>query len=297
MADASEREKPRRFGGYEVLRQIGRSGGAFVYRARQVSVDRLVTLTILPRQEAEKPAYRQRFERQVAAASKLRHPNVLSAIDAGSIAGHQYIVSEHVGGRRLSEALEAKEWFGIRRAVHIALGLARALEHVDSVGMLHRNLTPQTVILGDADVVKLRGFSFSRPHRNAASETWFDVDDDVTAYRAPDWVNEKTVDVRADLYSLGCILFHMLTGRAPYGGGNAATVLERHVKSPIPDPRVLRKDIPEDLAAVVERLLAKDREERYPDAGALVADLEAIEAGESIAAPPKLRTRRLFRRR
>lgn len=298
MSDAKAPEKPRRFGKYEVLRQIGRSGGAFVYRARQVSVDRLVTLTILPRQEAEKPAYRQRFERQVAAASKLRHPNVLSAIDAGSIAGHQYIVAEYIGGRRLSDALEANEWFGLRRAVHIALCVARALEHVDSVGLLHRNLTPQHVILGDGDMVKLRGFSFARPHRKASSETWFEVDDREVCYKAPDWVSQKVLDVRADLYSLGCILFHMLTGRPPYSGGPAAAVLERHVKSPVPDPRTLRKDVSEDLAFVVQRLLAKDREERHPDATALVADLEAIAAGDKVAMQaPKLKRRRLFRRR
>lgn len=297
MAKDGPPKKPKRFGKYEVLRQIGRSGGAFVYRARQVSVDRLVTLTILPRQEAEKPAYRTRFERQVAAASKLRHPNVLSAIDAGSISGHQYIVAEYVGGRRLSDALEANEWFGIRRTVHIALCLARALEHVDSVGILHRNLTPHHVILGDGGMVKLRGFSFARPHRKSTSETWFEPDDYAVAYKAPDWVNEKTLDIRADLYSLGCVLHHLLTGRPPYGSGNAATILERHVKSPIPDPRVLRKDVPDDLAEVLQRLLAKDRDERYADASQLVADLEAIEKGERVPARPQLKRRRLFRRR
>ncbi len=297
MVDAEGTEQPKRFGNYEVLRQMGRSGGALVYRARQVSVDRLVTLTILPRKEAEKPAYRQRFERQVAAASKLRHPNILSAIDAGSIAGHQYIVAEYVGGRRLSSALDEGEWFGVRRSIQIALAVARALEHIDSVGILHRNLTPQHVILGDAGMVKLRGFSFARPHRKPASETWFEPDDYATSYKSPDWVNEKTLDIRADLYSLGCILFQMLTGRPPYVGGNAATLLERHVKSPVPDLRSLRDDVSEDLESVVVRLLAKDREERHASPAELATDLEITLDGGKVPRPPKLRRRRLFRRR
>ena len=296
MSDVDPAEKPKQFGGYEVLRQMGRTGGAFIYRARQVSVDRVVTLTILPRQEADKPAYRLRFERQVAAASKLRHPNILSAIDAGSIAGHQYIVAEYVGGRRLSDALEAKEWFGVRRTLHIATSLARALEHVDSVGLLHRNLTPQHIILADPDIVKLRGFSFARPQRKTSGETWFEPDDEAIGYKAPDWVSQKTLDIRADMYSLGCVVFHMLVGRPPFGSGNAATILERHVQAPIPDPRTLRKDTPEGLVTIVQRLLAKDREERYATPSELVADLEAVAAGEKVE-PPKLKRRRLFRRR
>jgi len=288
--------KIQRFGNYEVLRFLGEVGGARVYRAHQVSVDRLVTLTILPRQQMEKVAFRTRFERQVAAASKLRHPNILSAIDAGSVGGHQYLVSECVGGRRLSEALADGEWFGVRRAVAVALAIARALEHVDSVGMLHRNLSPQCVLLGDAGIVKLRGFSFSRPQRQAASETWFDPDDYTVLYKAPDWVTHKTLDIRADLYSLGCVLYEMLTGRPPYRGGTAASILERHVKQAVPDPSALRSDVTPDLKVVIERLLAKNRDDRYATPTEVVYDLDAIEQDKPIAAPKKSKRRRLFGR-
>ncbi len=287
----------KRFGSYEVVRFLGEAGGARVYRARQVSVDRFVTLTILPRQQMEKIAYRTRFERQVAAASKLRHPNILSAIDAGSVGGHQYLVSESVDGQRLSVALAAGEWFGVHRAVRIALAMARALEHVDSVGMLHRNLTPQCVLLGDAGMVKLRGFSFSRPHREGASETWFEPDDYGVQYKAPDWVTHKTLDIRADLYSLGCVLYELLTGRPPFRGGTSASILERHVKQPPPDPSTLRSDVTPDLQAVVMRLLAKDRDERYATATEVVTDLDAIEQEKPIVKPKKSKRRRLFGRK
>jgi len=297
MTDEGAPGQIKRFGNYDVLRFLGEVGGARVYRARQVSVDRLVTLTILPRGQMEKIAYRTRFERQVAAASKLRHPNILSAIDAGSVGGHQYLVAEWVGGRRLAVALAEGEWFGVRRAVRIALAMARALEHVDSVGMLHRNLTPQCVLLGDAGVVKLRGFSFSRPHRETASETWFEPDDYTVLYKAPDWVTHKTLDIRADMYSLGCVLYEVLTGRAPYRGGTAASILERHVQAAVPDPSALRSDVTPDLKAVITRLLAKSRDDRHATATELVADLDAIDQGKPIATPKTSGRRRLFGRR
>jgi serine/threonine-protein kinase len=288
----------KQFGKYEVLRFLGEAGGARVYRARQVSVDRMVTLTILPRQQMDKIAFRTRFERQVAAASKLRHPNILSAIDAGSIGGHQYLVAEWIGGRRLSDALSDGEWIGYKRAVRLALALARALEHLHSVGMLHRNLTPQCVLLGDAGVVKLRGFSFSRPQRENVSETWFDPDDYTVLYKAPDWVTHRTLDIRADLYSLGCVLYEMLTGRPPFRGGTSAQILERHVRQPIPDAAALRKDVTPDLQAVLTRLLEKDRDDRYATPAEVVADLDAIEQDKPIAVPPtKKKKRRLFGRR
>jgi len=297
MGDDDGSEQIKRFGNYEVLRFLGEAGGARVYRARQVSVDRFVTLTILPRQQMGKIAYRTRFERQIAAASKLRHPNILSAIDAGSIGGHQYLVAEHVDGRRLSAALAEGEWFGVHRAVRIALAIARALEHLEAVGMLHRNLTPQCVLLGEEGIVKLRGFSFSRPQRPAASETWFEPDDYTVQYKAPDWVTHKTLDIRADLYSLGCVLYTLLTGRPPFRGGTAASILERHVKQAVPDPSTLRSDVSPDLRDVVMRLLAKDRDERYATPAEVVADLDAIEQEKPIAAPRRNKRRRLFGRR
>ncbi len=287
----------RPFGAYEIVSLIGRSGGARVYRARQTNLRRLVTLTILPRQEADKPAYRTRFDRQVKAAGQLRHPNILSAIDAGTLDGHRFIVSEHVGGRRLSAMLAEDEWISVRRAVVITLGIARALSHMDSIGMLHRNLTPRAILIGEAGVPKLRGFSFSRSRRPSSSETWFDADDYAAHYKAPDAVAHTTLDVRADIYSLGCVLFHMLTGRPPFPASNAAVALERHVNDPLPDTRALRKDLPPDVETVLENILEKDRERRYQTPDELVADLEAIEAQRPVPKRPMLRRGPLRRRR
>lgn len=275
----------RRFGGYEIQAHLGRLGGADLYRAKQLNLGRPVTLTVLPPEEGAKPALRLRFERQAAAASKLRHPNIVSALDAGTIAGHAYIVSEHVGGRRLSDVLAAGEWIGTRRAVSIALGIARALAHTESVGLLHRHVTPECILLGEAGIPKLRGFSFSRPYRDTSGETWFDPDDEATLYTAPDGLDQKTLDVRADIYALGCVFFHMLAGRPPYRGGTAAATLESHAKSPLPDIHEFRKDLDPSIGHVLAKALEKQRDKRYPTPAAMVADLEAIEAGRPVDPP------------
>jgi serine/threonine-protein kinase len=275
----------RRFGGYEIQEHFGRLGGADLYRAKQLNLGRLVTLTVLPPEEGAKAALRLRFERQATAASKLSHPNIVSALDAGTIAGHAYIVSEHVGGRRLSDLLDAGEWIGTRRAVSIALGMARALAHMDAAGMLHRHVTPECILLGEAGIPKLRGFSFSRPHRDTSGETWFDPDDQATVYAAPDGLDQKTLDVRADIYSLGCVLFHMLAGHPPFRGSTAASILELHAKAPVPDIHTLREGLDPSIGYVIAKALEKQRDRRYPTPAAMLADLEAIEAGRPVDPP------------
>ncbi len=300
MGDEKEPAVQRRFGNYRVLALLGQVGGTRIYRAHQETVDRLVTLKVLPRQESEKPAFRMRFERQLAAASKLRHPNILSALDAGSIAGHQYIAFEHVGGVRLAAMLEEGEWFSVRRATTIALGLARALEHVEAAGMLHRSVNPRCILMDRSGIPKLRGFSFARPRRERAGETHFDLDDSTAHYgahyRSPDSIAHDQLDARADIYSLGCILYEMLTGRPPFAETSAVVILERHANAPVPDPRELCKDLTDSLANVLAKALQKDREKRYATPSEMVADLEAVLAGRDVSPPPKARKWRRKRR-
>jgi serine/threonine-protein kinase len=280
---------PKRFGTYELLELMGRSGGALVYRARQLTVARLVTITVLPKKEAAKPALLIRFQRQVAAASKLRHPNILSAIDAGAIGGNQFIVAEHVQGRRLATALDANEYFPTRVCTSVALDIARALEHLEQVGFLHRNLTPRSILLADTGEAKLRGFSMARERRPSGSETWFDRDAYSQQYKAPDLMSDEPIDIRADIYSLGCVLFHMLAGRPPFPGSNAPVVVERHAIEELPDIHQFRERVPEGLGHVLAKALVKERERRYENPSLLVADLEAVTKDrpvEPLKSPP-----------
>lgn len=281
---------PRLFGPYKLLEQIDRLGGATIYLARQTSVDRLVTLTVLPAHEAEKAGHRQRFERQIAAASRLGHPNVVRAIDAGSIDGFQYIAAEYAGGERLSEPLARREWFPTRRCISITLDIARALEHLQSRRILHRSVNPQAIVLADSGVAKLRGFSLSRLMEGDGSETWFDIDAYAARYMAPEAARaQRRIDGRADIYSLGCVAYHLVTGAPPFPGTHALEIQRKHQEDEVPDPRARREGLPEAFSAVLDTCLQKAREDRYRTAAEMVQALQQV-AEQKLAAPPPKRT-------
>jgi len=275
-------------GKYRLLERIDRAGGAEIYLARQTTVDRLVTLTIFPRHHAGRAAFKRRFERQIAAACKLAHPNVVRAIDAGTFDGHQYIAAEYAGGRRLSEALDAQEWFPIRRCIGIGLDIARALAHLSEHRIVHRSVSPRTIVLAESGVAKLRGFSLSKVMEGDASETWFDFDVCEARYTSPESARGvERVDARADLYSLGCVLHHLVTGRPPFSGLQSREVLASQVHDLPPDMRTSRSDLPEEFRLVIAKCLRKDRDLRYQTAAELVADLEALQQTAKPADEPR----------
>jgi len=275
----SDAKGPRVFGGYEVLDLVERRPGTQVYRARQLTLGRIVLLSVLPPRAAEKPLYRQRFEREVAVASRLRHDNVISIIDAGKLGAVRFYVTEWVEGRSLEQALEAGQGFGPERVVEIGLDLAKALQHLESQGLIHRAVSPRAIFLADVGPAKLGGFQEAKLHQAGGAETWTEVDSAAAHYMAPDHVREKGVDIRADLYSLGCVLYRLVTGRPPFVGGNAVVILDRHVNMHPRDPRQRREGLPDGLVEVLDRCLRKQREHRYPGAAPLVRDLELLRQG------------------
>jgi len=285
---------PTTFGGYRILEMIEKDGGARLFLARQASVDRLVTLTVLPEPHGEKAAFRKRWDRQVEAASRLSHPNVVCAVDAGSVRGHRFIASEYAGGRRLSEALVRREWFPIRRCVGIASDIANALTHLESRRVIHRGVTPRAIVLAESGAAKLRGFSLSKLNEGEASQTWFDVDVYAARYMSPEIAQSaRIVDTRADIYSFGCVLYHVIAGQPPFPGKYAPDVIQKQIAELPPDPRELREDLGEDLHGVLMKCLRKDPALRYRTAAELVADLKAIQKGNPTgpAARPRQRTR------
>jgi serine/threonine protein kinase len=271
---------PFPFGDYDVLELIETIGGAGTYRARQRALDRLVTLTILPPEEGRKVAHKTRFDRQFLAATRLQHPNVVAAIDAGTRDGHRYIVSEYAGGHRLSDALDEGQWFPLRRCVAIALDIANALVHLESHRIVHRGLSPRAIVLAESGVAKLRGFSLSKEEAQNPNETWFDLDVHAARYTAPEIVQlARHIDGRADIYSLGCVLYHLVAGRPPFDGTDASSVLMKHVNEEIPDPRSRRQDLPDGLSEVLAGCLQRDRDLRVASPRRLVEDLKALQAG------------------
>ena len=273
----------RVLGGYELLERTSVADGVITFRARQVSLGRVVTMKVLPAASAAKPALRARFDRQVAAASRLRHDNIVSALDAGTAAGCLYVVFEELEGHSLVDAFARGTEFTTVQAIAIGLDIARALDHVATNHLIHRNVVPASILLTDHGHAKLAGFSAAKVRSTAGHETWFEHDAPTARYTAPEYVDgKKGIDIRADIYSLGCILFHLATGRPPFDKGSAPEILARHVKEAPPDPRTLRDGLPDGLVRVLDRALRKERSDRYQAPGEMVRDLELVRTGRPV---------------
>ncbi len=274
----------RKFGGYEVLDLVVREKGVERYRARQTSLARLVDLTVLSPESARRPASALRFERIQSVTVRLRHENVIAAIDAGDHLGWRYFVTEHVEGTTLADALARKETFTPARILEIGHGVARAVAYLDEVGVVHRDVAPHTIVAAPGLPVKLTGFLTAKATSRETSETWFDTETVDAAYISPERIRgDRGVDAKSDLYSLGCVLYRLVAGRPPFHGAPAAAILDAHRFRRPRDPRTIVPDLSPGLVRVLDRCLRKDPATRYDSPSQLAADLHALRAG---AAPP-----------
>jgi serine/threonine-protein kinase len=275
--------KSRAFAGYELVSRVSAHGGTATYKALQVALGRPVLVTVLPADAARQSAHRSHFERQVEITSRLRHENVISAIDAGTFKGCRYFVTEYVDGRSLAEELKRGP-LDVPMAVAVARDVAKALCYLDTVKLVHRNIEPESILLTDHGPAKLSGFTIAKDKTPNGSETWIEHDLGSALYLAPEFLRgDRGLDGRSDIYSLGCVLYHMLTGLAPFDATNAAVVLEAHAIRTPTDPRELRKDVPTPLVEIVDRCLRKRREHRYAKADDLVRDLDLFRANLPLA--------------
>lgn len=289
MTSDTDPRKARRFAGYDLLARVSTHHGISTFKAVQVAIGRTVLVTVLPPDAGRIPAQRERFHRHQTVASRLHHANVISTIDAGTHKGCRYFVTEHVDGHPLAKELEENGRFDVMRAAAVARDVASALAFLDAEGIVHRNVSPSNILITDAGVVKLVGFALAKERRpgTPGAETWIDHGAGVALYMAPEWLRgEKGLDARADIYSLGCVLYDMLTGLPPFHATSNAVVLEAHAKYPPTDPRELRDDLPAPLVDVLDRCLRKRREHRYAKADDLAKDLEAVRAGQPISRMP-----------
>jgi eukaryotic-like serine/threonine-protein kinase len=273
---------PRVLGGYELIERIGQSrdAGTLTFRARQTSLGRTVRVVVLPPQSVAKPNFRTRFERRVAVASRLRHDNVVSAIDAGAAGGCLYVVFEDVHGRTLADALAGAKPLPLEQVLEIGIAIARGLDHVAAQGLVHRNVVPGSILLPEHGPPKLAGLGTAKVRVAGGAETWMDRDLDAASFAAPELVKgQRGVDVRADVYGLGCVLYHAATGCRVFAGGSAATVLARHGSEAPADPRSHVPSLPEAFVRVLDRCLRKLPRERYQKPAELAADLETVKAG------------------
>jgi eukaryotic-like serine/threonine-protein kinase len=260
---------------YEVEEQVGTGGMANVFRAHDTVLERPVALKILHEHFSSDPEYVERFRREARAIAQLSHPNIVTVIDRGEFAGRQYIVFEHVPGENLKELVEREGPLDVDEALELTAQVARGLVFAHEHGIVHRDVKPQNVLLDPEGTAKVTDFGIARSLDPQDGLTQTGSLLGTSDYLSPEQASGQPVDERSDQYSLGVLLYEVLTGSVPFPGETFMAVAMRHLRDPVPSARALRPDIPERVDAIVARALAKRPGDRFPTTAAMLAEIEA----------------------
>ena len=270
---ATERPAPvvlKQLRDYQLLEVLGHGGMGAVYRAIHVHLERIVAVKVLPPDRTRDPHAIARFRREMRAVGKLHHPNIVVAHDAGEADGTHFLVMELVDGADASRLVHAIGPLPVANAAEIVRQAAAGLQHAHEHGLVHRDIKPSNLIVTRAGEVKVLdlGLALLAGPQAAGDELTGESQMMGTAdYMAPEQTgNSHGVDIRADIYSLGCTFYKLLTGTAPFSGPGCTSAIQKmmaHVGTPAPDVRALRPDVPADLAAIVAKMLAKQPADRY----------------------------------
>jgi serine/threonine protein kinase len=290
---------------YSLVELLGSGGMAEVYLARDKILDRDVALKILDTRYAEDEEFVERFRREARSAASLSHPNIVSIYDQGrSEDGAYYMAMEYVPQGTLKERVRRGGALGPTAAVGVALQMADALQAAHERGVIHRDIKPQNVLVTDRGDIKITDFGIAMA-AVASALTSTDHVLGTAGYMSPEQAKGEPVGPQSDLYSLGVVLYEMLTGNLPYDAGSALALAIKHVYELPPSPKEVNPEVPEALDTLTTKLLAKNPEDRYPSAAALANDLERIRSGlpletgqkktKAVTTPPYLqeRTRRM----
>jgi serine/threonine protein kinase len=249
-----------------------------VYKANQRSMARNVALKILSPKYASKPRFVEQFIREARAAGALNHPNIIQVHDVGTENNIHYFSMEFVDGPTCMQVLRENGPFPLPEALEIARQTAKALEYAHSQRLIHQDIKPDNIMLC-ANLVKLADLGISKTFDEAESEDGPKRVMGTPHYMAPEAALGKKTDHRVDIYSLGATLYHLLTGKTPYAGSTATQVLKSHVMDPIPAIQDLNPKVPDDVCALVERMTAKNPEDRYADAGEIASEIKRLQQG------------------
>src|SRR3990170_3591021 len=255
---------------YRIETKLGEGGMGVIYRAHDTLLNRPIAIkSLVPALAGEEGI--KRLLREAQAAAQLTHPNIVAVYDVIEEGDARLIVMEYVEGRPLSELVPLE----IPRALDLAVQVCRALEYAHGRRVFHRDIKPENIVVTDANVAKVADFGLARSEgRSRLTQSGLIVG--TVAYMPPEQVLGGTIDARSDLYSLGCVLYEVLTGRRPFEGDDPFTVLSQHLNVMPVAPRWHNGAIPPTLDAIIMRFLAKDPDNRYPSAAEAIAALERV---------------------
>jgi hypothetical protein len=286
---------------YELEELVGTGGMSSVYRAHDRLLERHVALKVLHEQYTVDGDYVERFRREARSVAQLSHPSIVTVIDRGDHDGRQYIVFEYVDGENLKSLVEREGQLPEQEAVDLGLQIANALEFAHSHGLVHRDVKPQNVLLTEGRA-KVTDFGIARSLDVHGGLTQTGTVLGTSDYIAPEQARGGRASVQTDVYSLGAVLYELLTGEVPFRGDNFVAVALRHINEPVPSVRTKRPDVSPRLDAAIRRAMAKDPRDRFETMEELAAELQAcrLEAEGTVSptdatvvvAPPKRRRRR-----
>lgn len=283
-----EENQKQQIPGYQLMMKIGKGAMASVYKARQLSLDRIVAIKVLPKRLSENAEFVERFYYEGKAAAKLSHNNIVQAIDVGSTPdGFHYFVMEMIEGKTLYDIMQPPPVgegrnFGEAEALELMIQMADALAHAHKRGLIHRDVKPKNIILTPGGVAKLTDMGLAR----AVDDTVAAQSEAGRAYGTPYYISPEQIrgdvdiDFRADIYSLGATMYHLVTGRPPFEADSPTAVMHKHLKSPLKPPDHINTALSAGVGEIIETAMAKNREERYTRTEDMLEDLRAVANGQ-----------------
>jgi serine/threonine-protein kinase len=280
-------------GRYELEELVGSGGMSTVYRARDRTLDRTVALKVLALQYTDDADHIERFSREARTVASLSHPNIVTLIDRGEHDGRLFIVFEYVEGDNLKRRIQKAGPAPVDEALRLVIQVARALSYAHAQGLVHRDVKPQNVLLNGHGQAKVTDFGIARSlevHGMTQTGTVLGSSE----YISPEQAQGRSVDERTDVYSLGVVLYELLTGSVPFTGENFVAVAMRHINEPAPSVLERRPDVPLRVAEAVDRALQKDPDDRFPTMAAFgteltecLEDLRGVDSAQTaVLAPP-----------
>lgn len=265
---------------YEIQEKLGEGGMGVVYKANQKSMARAIALKILSPKYASRQRFVDQFIREARAAGQLNHPNIIQVHDVATENDIHYFSMEFVDGPTCMQLLRANGSFPVPEALEIGRQVAKALEYAHDHRLIHQDIKPDNIMIGANNTVKLADLGISKTFDEAEQQ-----DDGpkrvmgTPHYMAPEAALGKKIDHRVDLYSLGATIYHLLTGKTPYTGTSATEVLKAQVMDPLPAIQDINDEVPDDVCALVERLMAKKPDDRYQKASEVADEFKRLQAG------------------
>jgi serine/threonine protein kinase len=272
VAESSSRREtrmPEYLREYQILSLIGRGGMGAVYKARHTKLDRILAVKVLPPDLLKDETAVARFERENRAVGKLDHPNIVRATDAGQVDGIHFLVMDLVEGMDLSHLSRRHGPLPVAVACELMRQAADGLQHAHENGLVHRDIKPSNLMVTRGGEVKVLDFGLARLRSESTTEAELTMSGQIMGtweYASPEQIaDSQSVDIRADIYSLGCTLFKLLIGRSPYNDGvrNSYALMCAHTTEPIPPIEELRPDVQQDVVDILKRMLAKSAEDRF----------------------------------